>query len=1032
MQFAIAAMLLVACGTGDSAEKVSEPTTSAAAVPGPEAAVTTTVAPAQGGFGAQGAGTASAVLGPVVNDVVSAPRLFRRDSRDVFVAMTTSRTVGTKTTAELHVYGFNTTEENEAKYPLATFGDRGVVKVTFAERDDSVLPVPVGFSVFSERTAVVLFRGTGGVVGVLEYHDLTSGGLDARYGDAGRVVLTREATGMTRVADVSMRTTNDAGLAKVVVLGHTLDDAGVVTDVRLMGVGANGQPDSEFGDKGTVSWMNVDGKRVEAAAALTQMADPGDDPQRTRVAAVGLRQVDDGAEVVTMVSRAPAADSANGAVGFADPVVLQEGFAHGPAIRLKAPALVSPTYNPLDNEVGVAVAGAGNEVVLTRRVGWGREALRVQDESVNEDFGKFGDRVRHVVPMPDTRGKWLAAAVVVEGGKGDNVLKVCFEQKKCNYPTVFSTKVLDAEPSRPAQVALRADEGGVAALVSPLGGTGDGATVVGFDAGGTAGAPVAVEGRFWSQTMSPTGYLDASLTGPYLAGRDAVVAVGADYLAHPGIDTVRVAGAGAEPVDVAVTASLQNVRYSAAAGEFAPLDGESAVAVGHVWDEDDAGAYVERITLHKVSLRNGSTLTPFGTGDRAEVVTAPLDGGCARNIALRSDAGGVAVLVQHHVVKKARKGELAECEWDRVHALSYGFVNADGAWGTGEGALPRVVWNADEVATWGEMISAHVDAAGSLFTLWRATAAVPSQPWLDAPVVTVRKWTPTGEVDAGFGDDGAVTVAGAGWNPAMTVDAESRAYVAWLEDGTDHVLHVTRLRADGTVDAADGDGAQTGDGDTASIDTASINTETATLAYERRLVDAEMRAEVAAKNAATEEVGPQSQVATPAVSVFGSKPVVIRVSSPADNSLLVEWASPSTVKGEYVVATAVPNGRGCAEVGNSCLIRGLSALQAYRIVLSGQKDEVPPAEASTYPAVKPSRVLKTGRKVSLRSLVQPGAFVPAADQKWTVTGDCAVSPNGKEFETPDEPGLCTLTVTTPKVGDSPKTSRTVTVRVIRS
>jgi hypothetical protein len=249
-----------------------------------------------------------------------------------------------------------------------------------------------------------------------------------------------------------------------------------------------------------------------------------------------------------------------------------------------------------------------------------------------------------------------------------------------------------------------------------------------------------------------------------------------------------------------------------------------------------------------------------------------------------------------------------------------------------------------------------------------------------------------------------------------------------LDDGTEHVLSVVRYRANGDADVADGDvGGDTG-GDAA----AAGDVDAGKLAYERRLVDAEMRAEVAMKNAATEEVGPQSQVATPAVSVFGSKPVVIRVSSPADNALLVEWASPSTVKGEYVVATAVPNGRGCAEVGNSCLIRGLNALQAYRIVLSGQRDDVPPIETATYPAVKPSRVVKTGRKVSLRSLVQPGAFVPVADQRWSVTGDCSIALNGKEFETPDEPGMCTVTVSTPKVGNTPKTTRTVTVRVIQS
>jgi hypothetical protein len=329
------------------------------------------------------------------------------------------------------------------------------------------------------------------------------------------------------------------------------------------------------------------------------------------------------------------------------------------------------------------------------------------------------------------------------------------------------------------------------------------------------------------------------------------------------------------------------------------------------------------------------------------------------------------------------------------------------------------------------VVSAHVDSGGSLFLLLRGTVSVPSQPWLDTPVVTVRKWTPSGEVDAAFGENGVLTATGAGWNPAMTVDAEGRVYVAWLDEGTEHVLSVVRYRSDGAPDVAGGV-ARGVAGNVAGAGGDTVDVDAAKLAYERRLVDAEMRVEVAIKNAATEEVGPQSQVAAPAVSVFGSKPVVIRVSSPADNALLVEWASPSTVKGEYVVATAVPNGRGCAEVGNSCLIRGLNALQAYRIVLSGQRDPVPGIETSTYPAVRPSRVVKTGRTVSLKSLVQPGAFVPVADQRWSVTGPCSISLNGKEFEASDEPGLCTVTVSTPKVGNTQKTTRTVMVRVIQS
>jgi hypothetical protein len=321
------------------------------------------------------------------------------------------------------------------------------------------------------------------------------------------------------------------------------------------------------------------------------------------------------------------------------------------------------------------------------------------------------------------------------------------------------------------------------------------------------------------------------------------------------------------------------------------------------------------------------------------------------------------------------------------------------------------------------VVSHHVDATGALFTLRRGTTVVPSQPWFDTPLVSVQKWDPAGQPDTSFGANGLMSVAGAGWNPYMTIDAESRVYVGWLDAQTEHVVTVVRHRADGTLDGT-GEVEQNGVVQATDVDAAKLR-------YDQRLVEEEMRAEVEMRNAATEEVGLQSRVAMPAVNVLGSKPVVIRVSSPADNALLVEWASPSTVKGGYVVATALPNGRGCSTLENSCLIRGLSALQAYRVVLSGQRDDVPSIDTSTYPAVKPSRVLKTGRVVSLTSVVQPAAFAPAKDMKWKVTGDCSIQPNGKHLETPDEPGVCTVSVTTPKVGNTPKTTRTVTVRVIQ-
>jgi hypothetical protein len=1034
----LAAVVLVSCGgsgespSNDAASTVAPSTAGSSNTSTTEAPSNTSIGKVPDtGFGENGSGVARAVLEPVVNDVVVAPRLFRRDSRDVFVGLTTARTVGTQTTVQLHVYGFNTTAENERDYPLLNFGNEGVVVTTLPERDGSVAPVPVGFSVVSKRTAVVLLRGTGDTVGVLEYHDLKSGTLDTRYGTEGRVTLTREATGMTRVLDVVLRAKNEAGLAQVVVLGTAVDDAGAVTDVRVMGVGPDGKADPVFGDGGAVSWLNVDGVRNDAAVSLTQLADLGDDPKGERIAAVGLRQVgDNGTDLITMVSQAP---GENGVVGRVDGRVLQDGFAYGTPLRLTNATLASPTFNYLDNEVAAVLAGEGNDVVLTRRVRWGSGVLRTEDAMVNQPFGPIADRARHVVPMPDVRGKWLSAAVLVKNGNGDNVLKVCFEFNKCNYPTVFSLTVLDAAPPQPAQLSLRASSDGVVALVSPLGGTGDGASLVGFDLEGVPSSPRKVDAVLWGQTLSPTGYLDSSVAGPLLADASTVVSVGADYTAHPGIDFMRVVRAGdglmnTEPVDselmdVAVTASLQNVRYSAAAKEVAPLDGESAVVVGHVWEEGADGAYVERTNLYKVSLRNGSTLTPFGSGDHVTVPTAPTEPSCANDVAVQSDAGGAGVVVEHYGLKKAKKGELAECDWATPRSVSFGFVAASGVTSWGDGNLPNVTLSPDDAATVGDVVSQHVDATGALFTLRRGTTAVPSQPWFDTPLVSVQKWGPAGKLDTGFGDNGLVQVAGAGWNPYMTIDAESRVYVGWLDVQTEYVVTVVRLRADGTLDTS-GDVGQDSVAPETDVDVAKLR-------YDRRLVEEEMRAEVEMRNAATEEVGLQSRVAMPALNVFGSKPVVIRVSSPADNALLVEWASPSTVKGGYVVATALPNGRGCSTLENSCLIRGLSALQAYRVVLSGQRDDVPPIETSTYPAVKPSRVLKTGRVVSLTSVVRPAVFVPAKDVKWKVAGDCTISLSGKELETPDTPGECTVSVTTPKVGNTPKTTRTVTVHVIQ-
>jgi hypothetical protein len=124
--------------------------------------------------------------------------------------------------------------------------------------------------------------------------------------------------------------------------------------------------------------------------------------------------------------------------------------------------------------------------------------------------------------------------------------------------------------------------------------------------------------------------------------------------------------------------------------------------------------------------------------------------------------------------------------------------------------------------------------------------------------------------------------------------------------------------------------------------------------------------------------------------------------------------------------TATPGGQKCTTSTTSCVFKKLEPWTTYTFAITTVSASSTDAAVSSLIGIKPVRVLTRDSRTDPTKLITPAS---TGKRTWRATGGCKVTADGKLFTTPKDGALCTLSLTTAKVGKSPKTTRTITVVV---
>lgn len=1024
----VLALVLASCGTGSDSAPSTEVSTADTSVAGFTTQVATPAdrernAQAQG-WGADGSGIATT---PAANtSLVSADvRVFRRihvenstgmrvvSNQDAFVTVLSRVTRKSGISIRLAVHGFVTRDGGVKDFAMPGFGKNGVATIDLPDHGSEWSPVPVSWTVVSRETvalAYVAAEAGAERTALIEYHKTASGELDTRFGNAGTLVIDTKSFGVNAVYDITVRTIEDNGAPHLVVLAADNLDDGHTNDMFVIGLNPDGSRDLAIGKNGVASVKQVLGDNTFAQGYLPRLADPGID-NSGKALGIGVAMAfidfdpDDGAvpasQLGLLYAVLPADDPKNVAVsvqpspsGF--PMILGAGL--DPAGQRFA-LLTS------DPDAGLQM------VVATRdRASVSATSSPQANNMKGLPIGPFS------VATSLIGGTWFGAQLsprIADGGPmGSLDVVICFDERHCaEGDTAVTRPALEAQPDVYVEMGATSvvtSEQGTSVAIMRLD-QGGGAGIVSFDPAGVSTTPSLP--ALMNDFARPVYEENKPLTAlPAVVNRSTLVA-GHTSNYPTGMTDLVVVEPGTPVRNLRITPPLGIFAYSWTPYRTAVLDASSIVAVSQYADAD--GKVHKR--LNKVSLVNGSTVVPFGTTDAVDVAehaqSPDLRCGIVENL---ESGSGVVAYVQFETRFIANAGGLGPRCAPTPTWISWTSVRSDGR--PTSSAVDETNFSDDE-----RVVRSAPAPDGSLVVLSYVDKINETTRFLSS-TLHLRRFLPTGQLDASFGDKGIATFSEATddvfsgiRNPAMTLDAAGRIYLADVrpdEDGQTAV--VVRLTAKGAVDRAP--------------DKAAKPSVTSTPQPTRDEILRRRAELLALRAAATTTASPtaESIVAPQVVTVTGENPVLLSVRAVEDRSLTVTWGLSPAVGDVYITATASPGGRSCTVREKSCVIRGLDAAETYRVVVSKRGEPVPDAATSNQPETKPVRILRPGQVASPSTLVKPASRGKAT---WRVSGKCTLNATFTKLTTPRTPARCRLAVTTAKDGKIPKTTRSLTIVV---
>lgn len=176
------------------------------------------------------------------------------------------------------------------------------------------------------------------------------------------------------------------------------------------------------------------------------------------------------------------------------------------------------------------------------------------------------------------------------------------------------------------------------------------------------------------------------------------------------------------------------------------------------------------------------------------------------------------------------------------------------------------------------------------------------------------------------------------------------------------------------------------------------------------------------ENALGTGVGTSTGGSPTAVATAESRRVVISSITPGNKSLTVTWSS-GTVGESHVARTS--NGSRvftCASATNSCVISGLSPIEAYSVTVAPEANSFAASSPSVY--VKPIVSAKKGASVKASSII---SIKSSARKSWKVRGGCTLS--GASVKMPKKPARCSVILSVAASKSQPRATYSATVVV---
>lgn len=988
-----------------------------------------------GGWGTDKSGVSSVHLQTAISTNFGV-RTFQRPGGDMFSAVNVQRFEGATVKRLIRVDGYVA----GGTHVMTDFGNNGHVSLD-PDLSSRGWIGPVDSIVVSRNLLVATYQNVESddfAIGALAFFDLRTGQLDTGYGDGGVTKVQPWLCSCT-VTSVALRSVDEQGRPWFVVGGPHYAADGSVDDVRVAGMSTDGVVMADIHSKGSLFFSLSKHMPTASNASVNNvvLADPGASGMDNAIG-IALHVVRDVAEGNSDVSgdyvtTITAVGVGNNGIGDESGITTFDV-----ELGLYSVQLVNVVLD-FAGDLGLAVHlsgstelryGPNSDVHFIVRVKVGDTspnvtALVPPSLSEGSNLNQIGGFVADVSLSSST----FSAGVYDDYAAMQHVLRVCFSATNCTGDDEVLIPVYDVDPAEVNTTELQGlglDNNGLHAVLSNTNYITDVRSHVAltFDQNGspTSQKPTALPGEFsvnrWKDiVVDGETYTENELWVTRAMPVDAthVLAVGSDRTdGDPSFIRRSALGGVIQDVPIVIPSPLQG--FTSASRRILALDPNSLLLSADVFDSNGLQSRV-----YKFNAADGTVDTTFGTGGYTVVPSLAADEDeCDGFAELLSGANSFTqVIVDFDMVDT---GEMPTCS-ETPASISWSTYSLKGKLLKSSSA-PVVL----DPALFSRVVKYAADANGNLFVVVVLRANESEGPSMKR----LMKFTSTGQADTSFGDKGSVDLArevpedlAMAYNPSVVVDAGDRVYIgsSIYTNGGDIELVVARFTVTGKLGKMIAPASTTVATTIAPESPATTVAPTTTIA--RRGPVAQEIPRLCATVAACEDSTPPARVVNP-ITVLTELPVLSTVTPSANRGVEVGWVRVSTTDKSVVTVTSNPGGKSCTSEGTSCVIEGLDPSQAYTFSLKVQGSDAVGGVLPNIAPVKPVVSLKVGRSASVTSFVKPAAKGKAT---WKVNGGCVLNAAKTKLTAPKTPTTCTLAVTTPKVGSTPKTTRSVTVAV---